>query len=173
MRQRFRTALLTLWFALLSFAPSGPTSIAATVAVQWLLFAFVGWSDPSLVRSLFRSRRLLRDLLLGIAFCALLLLLDRFFPHSREEQITISLALTAGICEEVVFRGYLQRQYALLFGSRLLAILLQAILFGLAHPGARLEVFVIGVLLGILARGSRSIRPGIVCHVLIDLLSAV
>jgi membrane protease YdiL (CAAX protease family) len=172
MRQRFRTALLTSWFALLAFAPSGPPSIAATLLVQWMLFAFVWWSDPSLVRSLFRSRRLLRDLLLGIAFCGLLLFLDRFFPHSRDEQITIAIAVTAGVCEEVVFRGYLQRQYALFLGSRFAAILLQAILFAAVHPGARLEVFVIGVLLGILARKARSLRPGIVCHLLIDLLSA-
>lgn len=45
----------------------------------------------------------------------------------------IVMALSAGFCEELIFRGYLQRQISDLTDSAVAAVLLQALLFGLAH----------------------------------------
>src|SRR5208283_1298641 len=47
--------------------------------------------------------------------------------------VWVGLSVSAGICEEIVFRGYLQRQLAALSGKPRLAIVAQAILFGIAH----------------------------------------
>jgi membrane protease YdiL (CAAX protease family) len=43
----------------------------------------------------------------------------------------ISLSLTAGICEEVLFRGYLQKQFAALTNSAVIGITISAVLFGI------------------------------------------
>lgn len=80
----------------------------------------------------------------------------------------VLVAITAGICEEILFRGYLQKQFTAWMGNAPLAIALSAIIFGSAHiyQGAR-QVVVLGVygaLFGILAWKIKSIRPGIMAH---------
>lgn len=86
-----------------------------------------------------------------------------------------AVALSAGFCEEVVYRGYLQSQLAWFTRREGAGILLQALLFGIAHGeqggAAALRSVVYGVLFGVVARWRRSLWPGIVCHVAIDLTS--
>ena len=43
------------------------------------------------------------------------------------------LSATAGFCEEIVFRGYLQRQLAAFSKSTLMGVLLSAAIFGVSH----------------------------------------
>ena len=43
------------------------------------------------------------------------------------------VSLAAGFCEELVFRGYLQRQFHAATGSIAAAVALPAIVFGLVH----------------------------------------
>jgi len=89
-----------------------------------------------------------------------------------EIAIFLALALTAGFCEEVTFRGYLQRQFAALTRATAGGILLQGIAFGAAHgyQGWRLMlvIAVYGCLFGLLARWRRSLRPGMLAHFLQD-----
>jgi len=55
-------------------------------------------------------------------------------PHGGAEMGGwIALSLTAGLCEEVLFRGYLQKQFAALTNNAVLGIVLSAMLFGVAH----------------------------------------
>ncbi len=55
-------------------------------------------------------------------------------PRStREVVLWILLSLTAGICEEVVFRGYLQRQLAALTRNIWVGIIVSGLIFGCAH----------------------------------------
>src|SRR5262249_40735517 len=55
-------------------------------------------------------------------------------PHGAlESALWIALSASAGFCEELVFRGYLQRQFHALTGSALWALALQAVVFGLSH----------------------------------------
>src|SRR5207249_4262573 len=66
-------------------------------------------------------------------------------PHGTAElTIWIALSVTAGICEETVFRGYLQRQFIALTKSVPSGILLSAALFGAAHAyqGLRLVALI-------------------------------
>jgi uncharacterized protein len=67
------------------------------------------------------------------------------------------VSCTAGFCEEVLYRGYLQRQFAAWTGSAPAAIAIQAVIFGASHgyQGAKQVVIisVLGALYGILAYG--------------------
>ena len=45
----------------------------------------------------------------------------------------ICLSATAGFCEEVLFRGYLQRQFTRLLRNRWIALVAASIIFGLGH----------------------------------------
>jgi membrane protease YdiL (CAAX protease family) len=85
------------------------------------------------------------------------------------------LSATAGFCEEFIFRGYLQLQFAALTRSMFLGALLSAAIFGASHGyegGARmLLIGIFGLMFGILAWWRRSLRPGMIAHAWHDALS--
>ncbi len=82
---------------------------------------------------------------------------------------------TAGFCEEVIFRGYLQRQFAAIANSMLLGVLLSAVVFGASHGyegAARMILIAIyGLMFGLLAWWRKSLRPGMMAHAWHDALS--
>lgn len=94
-----------------------------------------------------------------------------------ESVLWVFLSLTAGFCEEVMFRGYIQKQFVAWTRSDLAAVLLQAIVFGAAHAyqGARLAtvITVYGMLFGVLASMRHSLRPGMMAHAMQDTLSGL
>jgi uncharacterized protein len=99
--------------------------------------------------------------------------LRSLFPHGPTEIIAyLMLALTAGFCEEVIFRGYLQRQFSALTRTATGGLLLQGIAFGAGHgyQGWKLMVAiaVFGIAFGLLAKWRRSLRPGMLAHFLQD-----
>lgn len=99
-----------------------------------------------------------------------------FLPRGFVEvSLWIALSLTAGFCEELVFRGYFQRQFGALTRNRGAALLLQAVLFGVAHGyqgiAAILKITLFGVLYGAVALWRRSLRPGMVAHAWSDIYS--
>jgi len=85
-----------------------------------------------------------------------------------ESFLAIGVAVSAGVCEEIVFRGYFQRQFWALTGSAGVAVLLQAVVFGVPHvyQGTRLvaTTCLYGILFGVLALWRHSLRPGILAH---------
>jgi membrane protease YdiL (CAAX protease family) len=94
-------------------------------------------------------------------------------PQSPVEiALWIALSVTAGICEETIFRGYLQKQFIAWTGSIPTGIFLSAAVFGLGHiyQGVRstLVITVYGLLFGILAQWRSSLRPGMIAHALND-----
>jgi uncharacterized protein len=93
----------------------------------------------------------------------------RLAPHGAlEDTLWIALAITAGICEETIFRGYLQRQLIAWFRNRAAGVLLSAVLFGAGHiyQGVRsaIVIAVFGLIFGILAELRGNIRPGMILH---------
>ena len=86
----------------------------------------------------------------------------------REAIVWVILSVTAGFCEEFVFRGYLQKQFLALTGSDAAAVALQAVFFGIAHSyqGVKsiVTITVYGALFGILALYRKSLRPGMIQH---------
>ncbi|MGA8541813.1 MAG: type II CAAX endopeptidase family protein [Terriglobales bacterium] len=89
----------------------------------------------------------------------------------------IALSVTAGICEETIFRGYLQRQFMALTKSTPAGILLSAAAFGGAHAyqGFRMVILIglYGAMFGILAYWRGSVRPGMIAHAWQDSLNGV
>jgi uncharacterized protein len=89
----------------------------------------------------------------------------------------IPVALSAGFCEEVAFRGYLQKQFQAITGSAGWAVLFQAIVFGIGHlyegvgPVERITLF--GVLFGLLALWRKSLRPGMIAHAWSDIFGVI
>jgi membrane protease YdiL (CAAX protease family) len=91
---------------------------------------------------------------------------------NAELALWMLLSVTAGICEEALFRGYLQRQFSALSRSVPVGIVLSAAVFGGAHAyqgaGRATMIAVQGVLLGLLAWWRRSLRPSMLAHTLQD-----
>jgi membrane protease YdiL (CAAX protease family) len=84
-------------------------------------------------------------------------------------------AFSAGICEETGFRGYLQHPIELRYGAAP-AILISSLFFMSLHLvkawailGMVPIVFGAGVLLGLLAWSARSLLPGMIGHVVMDI----
>jgi membrane protease YdiL (CAAX protease family) len=106
---------------------------------------------------------------------------DKFgplIPHSVGELLLfILVSMTAGFCEEVIFRGYLQRQFAAFTRSEGIAIVLQAIIFGLGHgyqgTARMVLITVYGVMFGLLAFWRKSLRPGMISHAWQDSVSGI
>ncbi len=89
--------------------------------------------------------------------------------NGREIAAWIVVCIIAGIVEEMVFRGYLQRQFtAWARGAAAAGVAGSALLFGAAHgyQGARSMVLlcVFGVLFSLLALFRRSLRAGMIAH---------
>jgi uncharacterized protein len=89
----------------------------------------------------------------------------------------IGVSISAGICEETVFRGYFQRQFEAFTHSRWIALILQAALFGISHGyqgvEACMKIAVFGVLFGLVALYRGSLRPGMMAHAWGDILSGI
>jgi CAAX protease family protein len=102
--------------------------------------------------------------------------INSLLPQSTLEVILwIAVSITAGICEEIVFRGYFQKQFAAYTSSVTAGVMLQAIVFGLGHSyqGAKQVVLitVLGALYGWFAAWRRSLRPNMVAHAWTDIWS--
>ena len=98
---------------------------------------------------------------------------DSLLPQSLiEVLIWIATSITAGICEEMAFRGYLQRQLQALSGSVVVAVLGQGLVFGLGHSYQgwknTVVITVLGVMFGILAAWRGNLRANIVVHAWAD-----
>lgn len=80
----------------------------------------------------------------------------------------IALSTVAGFVEEIIFRGYLQRQIGALAGNIYVGLIASAIIFGAGHgyEGTRrmILIAVYGSLFGFLALWRRSLRPGMIAH---------
>jgi uncharacterized protein len=97
--------------------------------------------------------------------------------HTSEILLWIAVSISAGICEEMTFRGYFQKQFEVFTHSRWIALFLQAVLFGISHGYQGIEacvkIAVYGALFGFLALWRRSLRPGMLAHALSDILGGI
>ena len=172
------------------------------IVVEWATVAFIWWglnrrgvrlSDVVGGRWA-RGLDVLRDFGIGIAFIFIFggavegigYLLKVVPPQEVREMLPqtgfemvawVLLSLTGGFCEEVIFRGYLQRQLSAFTHSLVGGIVFQAIAFGLSHgyQGWKLMslIALYGACFGTLAHWRSSLRPGIVGHALQDIASGL
>ncbi|MGB9074642.1 MAG: type II CAAX endopeptidase family protein [Terriglobales bacterium] len=170
---------------------------ASVLILEWLLAGLAWWGVRlrglrlrDLVGGQWPNwRRFFRDLLVAGGFLlfsnvvlAILVYLLKagknpamreIVPHGRTEAIVyVLLSLTAGICEEILFRGYLQKQFTAITRSAVAGLLIQGVVFGIGHAyqGIRFVpvIAVYGCLFGLLAQWRRSLRPGMIAHFLQD-----
>ncbi|MHB1020900.1 MAG: CPBP family intramembrane glutamic endopeptidase [Acidobacteriaceae bacterium] len=99
-------------------------------------------------------------------------------PHGAAEILLwIALSITAGLCEEILFRGYLQQQFARVTGRLWLGILLSALVFGASHAyegkAAMINLALFGALFGVLAVVRRNLRAGILAHAWHDAFTGI
>jgi membrane protease YdiL (CAAX protease family) len=104
--------------------------------------------------------------------------IQTFLPRRALEIVLwIGVSISAGICEEFVFRGYFQKQFEALTHRVWVALLLQAVLFGVSHGYQGIEacvkIAVFGALYGLLALWRKSLRPGMMAHAGSDILSGI
>ena len=174
-----------------------------TVFYEWLLFVLVVagvWRRGASVLIVLgdhwhSARQVLRDIGIAAGFWIVAWVLLWIFgwllriaalghntqfmlPH-RGIELTfwIALSVTAGICEETIFRGYLQRQFMALTKNAPAGILLSAATFGAAHAyqGFRMVILIglYGSMFGTLAYWRGSVRPGMIAHAWQDSLNGV
>jgi membrane protease YdiL (CAAX protease family) len=99
-------------------------------------------------------------------------------PQSTSQIVLwIVVAITAGFCEEFVFRGYLQQQLASWFRSVPISVGVTALIFGCIHfyqgTGAVVQIACLGVLYGIVAARRGNLRSAMVAHALQDVSVAL
>jgi len=104
--------------------------------------------------------------------------IQTFLPQrGLEILLWVGVSISAGFCEELVFRGYFQKQFEAFTHSRWIALFLQAVLFGIAHGYQGIEACVkiacFGALYGLLAVWRGSLRPGMMAHAGGDVLSGI
>ena len=95
-------------------------------------------------------------------------------PRTADEAAAwVFLCITAGFCEELIFRGYLQRQLLAVCGNVVVAVLGQGLIFGLVHSyqgwKAVTVIAVLGVLYGTLAAARHNLRANILAHAWSDI----
>ena len=172
-----------------------------TILSEWLVLGLVlagvwlhGSSLSAVLGERWRSsRQFLRDAGIGLLFLIASIMVTSMLgahggtgdkvtqfllPQGRIEiALWIALSLSAGICEEAIYRGYLQKQFMALTKSVPAGILLPALAFGAAHSYqgfARAALIgVMGAMGGILAYWCRSVRPGMIAHTLQDVLGGL
>jgi membrane protease YdiL (CAAX protease family) len=168
-----------------------------TIAWEWLLagIALLGirLKKVPLRELLGKKRRDIRDLFVDIGTAgvfwvislmvlAMVALFLRLFhlesPQKKIGQLApstlseaglwIVLSISAGICEEFLFRGYLQQQFIRTTGRVWVGVLVSSVLFGCAHGyegiAGMLMITVFGALFGLLALWRKSLRAGMIAH---------
>jgi membrane protease YdiL (CAAX protease family) len=190
-----------------SLTPFGPNigrafGYVLVIIFEWSVVAFIwfgarqrGVRIADLVGgSWARPLDVLRDFLIAIAFlmiaAGVLSGLDYFVKTAPNQAIRnllpqrpievvlfLATSLTAGFCEELIYRGYLQRQFTALTHASASGILLQAIAFAVSHgyQGWKfvLLIAVLAGMLGLLAHWRKSLRPGMFAHALQDAVTGI
>jgi membrane protease YdiL (CAAX protease family) len=96
-----------------------------------------------------------------------------FTSYSRKELVVLVMivCIAPAICEEVFFRGYIQRTIERKWGAR--SFIITGIIFGLYHmqPLNLLSLSLLGILFGYLSYRSKSIFPSMSAHFTNNLLA--
>jgi uncharacterized protein len=96
----------------------------------------------------------------------------------KNKLLLLFTTLTAGIMEELLFRGYLMPRLQLLLKNAWLTIIISSLLFGLAHYtygslGQIINPLFIGLIFAWHYQKYRNIKVLMICHFLIDFISVL
>jgi membrane protease YdiL (CAAX protease family) len=177
----------------------------STIAFQWIAAAVAGWrawahgfTAAQLGLAVPHRLRLLSITVLGAALIVTLqwlnlrrmgrsasplrgplqALAERILPQSKMEMIPFfALAITAGLCEEFLYRGFGMAALSRTGLPTTLVLVVSSVLFGMAHLYQGRAGFVSTTLLGILLGISRvalgSLVPVAVWHAGVDVIAGI
>jgi uncharacterized protein len=178
---------------------------ASTIAFQWSAVAVVGWrvwtrglSLDELGLVIHGRWRMLIAAIVGAATLGSLqwlnlrrvgrtpgksrefmkVLAERILPQSRGELLAyLGLAVTAGVCEEFLYRGFVMAALARAGLAAWGVVLLSSALFGLAHlyqgRGGLLSTLVIGTVFGTARIAYDGMVPVMLWHFAVDAVAGV
>ncbi len=191
---------MALVLAVTSFAPAWQSALGAATA---LILGRIGPPTWRCEIGLRKPRRLFATLAGGILGGVVLFFLVKLFlqhlceiithsqrdlsdfdftrGHLREHlPLIMQVAITAGVCEEIIYRGTVISRLQAIFPkgrtTKILILLFSAAVFGAAHayqaPAGILVTGLIGLLLGLIYVGAgRFLWPAILVHATYDVLS--
>jgi membrane protease YdiL (CAAX protease family) len=179
--------------------PGRPVMYLRTMLFELLVLAIVvvgvrlrGISLQAIFGQRWRSLgQAVRDLGVGVAlwFVALVIVsllsghggppdqsIGFLLPHGALEMaLWVLLSMTAGVCEEAVFRGYLQGQFTALTNSAPVGILVSSATFGAVHAyqgwSRAVVIALSAILFGVVAQWRGTPRPGMFAHTLQDAIA--
>lgn len=104
--------------------------------------------------------------------------LRKLLPQENSDRVLFAgLSVSAGVCEEIVFRGFLIAALAQAVGSAPLAAIVAAAVFGLLHAyqgaAGAARAGALGLLLATPLLAIGSIVPAILAHTAIDLIGGL
>jgi len=165
-----------------------------TILWEWSVVAYIAWGAKrhgSSLRELIGgkwddSKAFLKDVAIAAGFWLIAIVVlfaaalalhatkagqnVRFMLPQNHLEIFLWIltSITAGICEEIIFRGYFQKQFSAWTGNIPAGVLLSAAAFGAGHVyqngKSAVIIAVYGLLFGILAEMRKSLRPGMMTH---------
>lgn len=178
---------------------------AATILFQWVLTALVAWR--AFARGLSLSELALQGsaraslfvvTIIGAVLVAaghwanvrrmaksshpnvarLRALGSRLFPRSAGELLLfVVLSLTAGLCEEFLFRGFVMAALLRAGLAEWLVVLLSALMFGIAHlyqgKGGSVGTGILGTIFAVARLAYHSLLPAVVWHSTLDVVAGV
>jgi membrane protease YdiL (CAAX protease family) len=178
---------------------------ASTIAFQWLAVAVVAWRawvhgySAALLGLVLHDRaRIAAAAIIGAAVIATLQWLnlrrvgripvelrgplqaiaERILPQSATELLPyLALAITAGLCEEFLYRGFAIAVFTRIGFQAWLVVAITSALFGLAHSyqgrGGMVMTLIVGLLLGTSRIAFDSLVPAIFWHSAVDVVAGV
>jgi len=174
-----------------------------SIASQWIITAFVAWR--SFARGLsfpevgLKFKPTLDLLLVGIVGGILIgvahwfnlrrvgrsknpavdkirALADKIFPHSNTEALVFcGLAVTAGVCEEFLYRGFVFGALSHISIPTWGILLVSSVMFGLAHAyqgrGGMIGTLLLGTVFGLVRILYDSLVPVVFWHAAVDIVA--
>jgi membrane protease YdiL (CAAX protease family) len=183
--------------------PGRPGIYLRTMAFEMVLLGIVAagvWLRGASLQNLFGSRwasvgQMFRDLGIGVVLLIVATMvvsilgghqngpganraIEFLLPqNSLEMALWVALSITAAICEEAIYRGYFQGQFAALTGNVPAGIVISGLLFGGAHlyqgVSRAFVIFVSAILYGVVVRWRGTVRPGMFAHGIQDCVAPV
>jgi membrane protease YdiL (CAAX protease family) len=141
--------------------------IVAAAVFGASVFATLHWLN---LRRMGRMTRKARGMLEALA--------ERILPQSRAEMFPfLALAVTAGICEEFLYRGFALAAFARAGLPVWAVVLVSSALFGLAHlyqgRGGLVGTMILGTLFGVARIAYDSVVPVMVWHMTVDVVAGL
>ncbi len=101
-----------------------------------------------------------------------------FLPEHRSEiGVFVIVSFTAGVCEELLYRGWLQNLIAAGTGSVWIGLVLGAIVFGCGHAyqgkAGMIQTGILGLVFGGVLLLTKSLIAGQILHVTIDIVNGI